>query len=54
MVNERREALKAGDMNKYKQIVQDIIKQEEGGFQEIMQEAMDYIGLSEAEFMQVH
>jgi hypothetical protein len=31
--------------------VQDIIQQEERGFQDIMQEAMDYIGLSEAEFM---
>lgn len=51
---DRRQALKDGDMNRYKQIVQDIIQQEERGFQDIMQEAMDYIGLSEAEFMQVH
>jgi hypothetical protein len=54
MVADRRQALKDGDMNRYKQIVQDIIQQEERGFQDIMQEAMDYIGLSEAEFMQVH
>lgn len=54
LVQERREALKAGDLNKYKQIVQDIIQQEEKGFQDTMGEAMECIGLSENEFMQVH
>ena len=53
MVAKRRQALKDGDMNRYKQIVEEMIEQEESGFQDVMQEAMDYIGLIKLEFINV-
>ena len=53
MVAKRRQALKDGDMNRYKQIVEEMIEQEESGFQDVMQEAMDYIGLIDLEFIHV-
>jgi len=41
-------------LNRYKKIVEEIIQQDERAFFKIMQESLDFIGLSEADFIQVH
>ena len=54
LVDERRQALQNKDIETYKNLVKDILMKEEQGFGEVMQEAMEFLGLGEQEFMQVH
>ena len=50
----RRNLLKAGKTSEYKDIVKDMIQREEQLCGDLLQEAMDHIGLNEQEFMQMH
>ncbi len=54
MTETRRSAMKAGDTGKYREIVQEMIQREERGFQEMLNEATSYIGMSEDQFMMMH
>lgn len=54
LLTRRRRALKEKKTELYKDIVKETIQKEEASFGELLQEAMDHIGLSEQEFMQMH
>ena len=54
MLSKRRILLKQGKMSEYKDIVKDMIHKEEQLCGDLLQEAMDHIGLNEQEFMQMH
>ena len=41
-------------MAEYRAIIEQLIMKEESSFQDLITEAMDHIGLSEQEFMQMH
>ena len=47
LLNKRRGSLKVGNMDEYKEIVRDMIQKEEASFADLLQEAMEHIGLSE-------
>lgn len=54
MLVKRRKCLQDKKMDDYKEIVQEMIKKEESVFQDLMMEALDHIGLTEQDFMQVN
>ena len=53
-ITRRRKALKDSNDRDYKEIVKDMIQKEEQSFGDLLTEAMDHIGMSEQEFMQMH
>ena len=54
LLKKRRELLKAGKNEEYKNLVGEMIQKEERVGAELLQEAMENIGLSEQEFMTTH
>ncbi len=54
MLKTRRALLKAGKNAEYKEIVKDMIQKEETMCGDLLQEAMEHIGMTEQEFMQMH
>lgn len=54
LLAKRRKFLQEQNQAEYKEVVQEIIKKEESVFQDIMMEALEHIGLTEQEFMQVN
>lgn len=50
----RRRALKANNDAEYKNVVKEMIQKEEQNFGDLLTEAMEHIGMSEQEFMQMH
>lgn len=54
LLEQRRRLLRENKMNEYKELVKEMIQKEESSFGDLLQEAMDHIGLSEQEFMQTH
>ena len=53
-ITRRRKALKENNERDYKEIVKEMIQKEEQSFGDLLTEAMDHIGMSEQEFMQMH
>ena len=47
LVARRRSCLKDGKMDEYRQIIEQLIMKEESSFQDLINEAMDHIGLTE-------
>jgi len=54
ILKQRRELLKAKKTGEYRALVSDMIQKEERVGTDLLQEAMEHIGLSEQEFMQTH
>lgn len=54
LLKKRRELLRNGKMDEYKELVNDMIQKEEKVGTDLLGEAMENIGLSEQEFMQTH
>ena len=54
MLAKRRQLLKEGKMAEYKELVKEMIQKEEQTCGDLLQDAMDHIGLNEQEFMQMH
>ncbi len=54
LLSRRRQLLKANKMNEYKTLVKEMIQKEEQMCGDLLQDAMDHIGLNEQEFMQMH
>jgi hypothetical protein len=54
MLETRRRLLAEGKQSEYKDLVKEMIQKEEGAFGDLLQEAMDHIGVSEQEFMMTH
>lgn len=54
LIKKRRALLKEKNMSEYKEIVKDMITKEEKFCGDLLQDAMDHIGLNEQEFMQTH
>jgi hypothetical protein len=54
MLKTRRALLKAGKNAEYKEAVKDMIQKEETMCGDLLQEAMEHIGMTEQEFMQMH
>jgi hypothetical protein len=53
-IAKRRNALKSNNDREYKEIVKEMIQKEESTFGDLLTEAMEHIGMSEQEFMQMH
>jgi hypothetical protein len=54
MLAKRRALKKDGKMAEYKELVKEMIQKEEKTCGDLLQDAMDHIGLNEQEFMQMH
>ncbi|TNV78405.1 hypothetical protein FGO68_gene14440 [Halteria grandinella] len=54
MLVRRRQLLKDGKTQEYKDLVKEMIQREEATCGDLLQDAMDHIGLNEQEFMQMH
>ena len=54
LMKKRRQLLKSNSMTEYKEIVKEMIQKEEQLCGDLLQDAMDHIGLNEQEFMQMH
>jgi hypothetical protein len=53
-IEKRRVLLKAEKLDEYKEVVKELIAKEEHVFSDLLGEAMEHLGLSEQEFMQMH
>jgi hypothetical protein len=53
-MEKRRRFLRENNQEEYKEVVKEMIQKEEAIFGELLQDAMDHLGLSEQEFMQMH
>lgn len=54
LLKRRREFLKDGKMSDYKEVVKEMIQKEEQMCGDLLQDAMEHIGMNEQEFMQMH
>jgi len=54
MLIKRRQLLKEGKTQEYKDLVKDMIAREEATCGDLLTDAMEHIGLNEQEFMQMH
>lgn len=54
LLRKRRTLLKDNKMTEYKELVKEMIQKEEQMCGDLLQDAMDHIGLNEQEFMQMH
>jgi hypothetical protein len=54
LLKKRREFLRGGKKNEYKELVMEMIQKEEKVGTDLLGDAMEHIGLSEQEFMQTH
>lgn len=54
MLAKRRSLLKENKMGEYKELVKEMIQKEEKLCGDLLQDAMEHIGLNEQEFMQMH